>query len=317
MGCWGITAMESDTGLDAIGFISRNLPVNGKVSLDEMIEALQNDSWNRPPEPTWGQKHTSLMAVVELMVMFLDKDVKSLDYEEEEDTEYKKFGSVHSFTASKKAVQYLRDYLAKTLQCAREEAEVRKWGGWFEEVNWIGWQEHMEALTGRLDSLLMTGEDSLELVQEPYKEKEQDRKRKEKALFLPEDGMTVTFSVIMLCGRSREGKSLHEEIYIGGSIDSRHISNLPDFRKFEKKCDPEGLISVDNYAYELEGENGHTREARKEEIEKIIGQDFPFNYDAGILHSVNHEGPYQFYIRDGEMYSDGRNEAITGISLNP
>lgn len=30
MGCWGITAFESDEGLDALGCIRKNLPKDGK-----------------------------------------------------------------------------------------------------------------------------------------------------------------------------------------------------------------------------------------------------------------------------------------------
>ena len=38
MGCWGITAFESDTGLDAIGLIRNHLPEQGDVKLQQMIE---------------------------------------------------------------------------------------------------------------------------------------------------------------------------------------------------------------------------------------------------------------------------------------
>ena len=31
MGCWGITAFESDAGLDAVDFIRNNLPEDGKL----------------------------------------------------------------------------------------------------------------------------------------------------------------------------------------------------------------------------------------------------------------------------------------------
>ena len=39
MGCWGITAFESDTGLDAIGLIRNHLPEQGDVKLQQMIQA--------------------------------------------------------------------------------------------------------------------------------------------------------------------------------------------------------------------------------------------------------------------------------------
>ena len=40
MGCWGITAFESDTGLDAIGPIRNHLPEQGDVKLQQMIDCL-------------------------------------------------------------------------------------------------------------------------------------------------------------------------------------------------------------------------------------------------------------------------------------
>ena len=53
-----------------------------------------------------------------------------------------------------------------------------KWGGWFEEKNWIGWQEHMTELVSRLDTLLESSEAEIELItlQRPkYQEMENNR----------------------------------------------------------------------------------------------------------------------------------------------
>lgn len=50
MGCWGITAFESDAGLDAVCCIRRSLPKDGKLELDAVIQRLQQDSWNRPAD---------------------------------------------------------------------------------------------------------------------------------------------------------------------------------------------------------------------------------------------------------------------------
>ena len=58
MGCWGITAFESDTGLDAIGLIRNHLPEQGDVKLQQMIDWLRADSWNAPPEVSEGVSHT-------------------------------------------------------------------------------------------------------------------------------------------------------------------------------------------------------------------------------------------------------------------
>lgn len=70
-----------------------------------------------------------------------------------------KFGAISSFTASIESVQWLRDYLSDTLKYARENEKFQaehgtKWNGWFEEKDWIGWQEHMTSLVSRLDTLI-------------------------------------------------------------------------------------------------------------------------------------------------------------------
>ena len=38
MGCWGITALESDNGLDAVRCVRYNLPADGQLDLGEMLE---------------------------------------------------------------------------------------------------------------------------------------------------------------------------------------------------------------------------------------------------------------------------------------
>ena len=45
MGCWGITALESDDGLDAVGCVRYNLPEDGQLDLGEMLERLKKDQW--------------------------------------------------------------------------------------------------------------------------------------------------------------------------------------------------------------------------------------------------------------------------------
>ena len=169
MGCWGITAFESDTGLDAIEFIREKLPVGGKVELDKMLENLRGDSWNAPPDVESAGAHTSVMALAELMIKFADGDMGSLDYEDEWAKEERKFSSITSFAASRETVLWIRNYMFDTLRHIKEEAgaqteDGKKWGGWFEEKNWIGWQEHMAELVSRLDTLLESSEAEIELI---------------------------------------------------------------------------------------------------------------------------------------------------------
>lgn len=41
MGCWGITAFESDTGVDTVDFIRSKLPENGVLELEKIIEEMR------------------------------------------------------------------------------------------------------------------------------------------------------------------------------------------------------------------------------------------------------------------------------------
>ena len=169
MGCWGITAFESDEGLDAVEFIRRRLPEDGKLDLETLVEALKRDSWNAPPEVETAGSHTSVMALAELILRFVDGKVKSLDYDGEWGKEDHKFDSITSFTANREMVRWIRNYLFDTLHHVKKHAgsqteDGRKWGGWFEEKSWIGWQEHMAELVSRLDTLLEFSEAEIELI---------------------------------------------------------------------------------------------------------------------------------------------------------
>jgi len=174
MGCWGITAFESDAGLDALGFVRHKLPEDGKLELGKIIEAMKKDEWSVPSDVTDGCSHTAPMALAEIMMNFLDGDISDMDYDEEWAADDNKFSSVTSFTADKESVQWLRDYLSDTLKSAKVNAEFRakqgahewdRWGGWRTEELWQGWQNHMSALVSRLDGLFASPESQIELVQ--------------------------------------------------------------------------------------------------------------------------------------------------------
>lgn len=131
---------------------------------------------------------------------------------------------------------------------------------------------------------------------------------KERGAYYPDDGMSVIFTVIML-----SCKKMHTEIYIGGCIDSGYIANLPDFQRFAEKWKGE-IIEVDNCAYQLDGEDYHTRKATREEIGKIVGPDFPYNYD-GKLYPVSHAGPDQFKLKEGTLIDTGYSQVEPSLNL--
>ena len=82
MGCWGITAFESDAGLDAADFIRKNFIADGKIELDKIIEAMRQDEW-MAPEVCRGRVHTGPMALAEIVMTFQRGNCGELDYSEE------------------------------------------------------------------------------------------------------------------------------------------------------------------------------------------------------------------------------------------
>ena len=150
MGCWGITALESDNGLDAVRCVRYNLPADGQLDLGEMLERLKKDRWNAPCDVKLGCAHTSPMALAEIVVKYLDGDPGSLDYDEEWAAEDNKFRSVTSFTASRASLRELRDYLADTLKYARIRAERQIKAGERTQASYAYMSERIHAALGHL-----------------------------------------------------------------------------------------------------------------------------------------------------------------------
>lgn len=119
MGCWGITAFESDAGLDSVSFIREQLPKDGNLELGKIIKALQCGEC-RLPEVKNAESHTSPMAMAEIIIKFLDRDTDGLDYDEEWAAKDNKFSAITSFTASKESIGWIRDYLSDTLHYAKK-----------------------------------------------------------------------------------------------------------------------------------------------------------------------------------------------------
>lgn len=227
MGSWGITAFESDAGLDAALLIRKNLPEDGRLDLEKLIEVLRRDGWNAPPDVTDGESHTGPMALAEIVVKFLDRDMEGLDYSEEWAAQDRKFSSVTSFSASRESVQWLRDYISDTLKYAKKSAAgSRKWGGWFEEQDWIGWQKHMEGLVGRLDALLASPRNHIELVP-PQEQENSSITNREKENNRTEAGMKSKFfeEVSRLAeARGFEDKGVERgllQLYLKGKLAAR------------------------------------------------------------------------------------------------
>lgn len=170
MGCWGITAFESDDGLDSVEFIRKNISSDGKLELGKIIEMMQRENY-RLYEVTDGVSHSCPMALAEVIVKLTGQDFSDLDYDEEWAKNKSKFSSITSFPASKESLQWLRDYLSDTLKYAKESAEFfQNWGGWFKEIDWHGWQDHMLTLVSHLDTFLDSPGNQIELLKPQQQE---------------------------------------------------------------------------------------------------------------------------------------------------
>ena len=170
MGAWGIRAFESDAGLDAVDFIRKQLPKDGKADLRTILAAMRQEVCGMC-DPAIGQSHSAPMALAEILVKFLDRDIGALDYDNDWAAEDNKFAALQSFTADKESLSQIEDYLSESLQALRAQADSgRKWGGWIAEEDWLAWQSHMEALIDLMDTLIAMPGSQIDFVQtqEPF-----------------------------------------------------------------------------------------------------------------------------------------------------
>lgn len=169
MGAWGITAFESDAGLDVIDSIREELPKDGELTLQNLLEAVQNSRWRELSDPQLGDSHTSPLAVTELIFKIQDGDYAVVDYEDDWAKDDNKFQDMSSFTADKESILWLKDYLTETLSAARNNAAnsidpADPYNGWFYKENWEGWQQHMETMIERLGELYARPGDEIDLL---------------------------------------------------------------------------------------------------------------------------------------------------------
>lgn len=169
MGAWGITAFESDAGLDVIDGIRESLPNDGRLTLHMLLEFIKNSQWQEFDDPKLGNSHTSPLAVAELIFKIKDGDYASLDYDDVWAKKYKRFQNLSAFTADKESILWLRDYLTENLAAARNNAAVNNpanpYNGWFHKEDWEGWQTHMESIIKRLEELSELTEEEINLLE--------------------------------------------------------------------------------------------------------------------------------------------------------
>ncbi len=175
MGAWGITAFESDAGLDVVGAIRKSLPEDGRLTLQTILESVKSSQWRELADPQLGNSHTSPLAVTELIFKLQDGQYSDLDYGMEYGFDDKLFKDLLTFTADKESLQWLKDYLTENLTAARNNAALpfNPNNGWFHREDWEGWQTHMESVIERLGELLDRPEDEIDLLENGQTQDEQ------------------------------------------------------------------------------------------------------------------------------------------------
>lgn len=166
MGCWGITALESDTGLDVIEMIRDNITEDQRLDMDQALHILKADFSECIPDVKRGIPHTGPMMILEVICMYLDGRCRSIDWPWEPTNRC--FSELTSLSISKKTLQEISGYLRETLLYSRENArnpDGRKWNGWIHEKDWKAWQSYMEALIERVNALMDLAGDPIEFVQ--------------------------------------------------------------------------------------------------------------------------------------------------------
>lgn len=164
MGSWGITAFESDTGLDTMIILHDHLPTDGHWDLAGLIEVLKESKDISLSDPKEGHPVTSPMALAEMLMGYLDGQARDMGWAYQERPE-PNFDSVRTFTMDKPSLQWLRTHLDDTLRCARRNAAMEgNFGGWFMEQDWIDCQKHMQGLVDRLDRLIQRPESTFDLL---------------------------------------------------------------------------------------------------------------------------------------------------------
>lgn len=169
MGCWGVKVFESDEGLDALEWIRKHIPEDDCLHLKELLDQLKLDEWCRPPAAENGESHSSTMLIAELMESFQKGTIEEWEY-----LPKNPFEKVVSFLVEKESVKEMCEYLSKTMESARENAQENQWNGWFEETNWNKWQNHMESLIAALRKLLEQDGEVLELIPQAEQEKAEE-----------------------------------------------------------------------------------------------------------------------------------------------
>jgi len=148
MGAWGYKALESDEGLDVVGFlqdyIENQINLN-HLSLTDIVKAMKNDGF-------FGETFkdidffydVSAMALAEIYITFLDTGNFLSDES--------KCGNVQSLTADEDALTFIIRYLIDIRDEVPDEHGSREIVElWRESKSWHAWQSNLNDLIHRIE----------------------------------------------------------------------------------------------------------------------------------------------------------------------
>jgi len=148
MGAWGYKALESDEGLDVVGFlqdyIENQINLN-HLSLTDIVKAMKNDGF-------FGETFkdidffydVSAMALAEIYITFLNTGNFLSDES--------KCGNVQSLTADEDALTFIIRYLIDIRDEVPDEHGSREIVElWRESKSWHAWQSNLNDLIHRIE----------------------------------------------------------------------------------------------------------------------------------------------------------------------
>ena len=154
MGYWGYKGLESDDGLDIRDFtLGKNIPENCEFKLSEILTLMkkEGDLKDFNDEGIQISYDTYVIALVELFFMFNDNGKFDFGATDEKDSCYKLNG-IKKFTADKKSLQFLHEYL---VNIKNDIYENKKNHEIIEAIRdselWDVWQSHLNELIKRLE----------------------------------------------------------------------------------------------------------------------------------------------------------------------
>ena len=121
---WEMILSSTNKELDVVTYIREHLPENGELDLAALLQDVQKRE-STPSDVREGDSCFEMMALAESVMGCLHDDLSGLDDEKKGMGQHQKSQSITSFTAGKKDILRLRDYLCDSLYYARKYIDQR------------------------------------------------------------------------------------------------------------------------------------------------------------------------------------------------